>query len=231
MGNALNGFFNSLKRLVPVNKSLIINTFHCANGKAGQLITKEAVNRGEDVTAFVRGENKSVATKAVQKDLFKITKEDLLGFDVVIDAFGAWTPETIPEIPKAVKYLCDVLKGSNTRLLVVGGAGSLYTNKEHTATVDSGADFPDAFKPLAKAHSEALSFLRDVKDVKWTYVSPAADFQAEGKRGGKYILAGEELKLNSKNMSVISYADYAIAMIDEAVSGKNIYKRISVVEE
>ena len=130
----------------------------CANGKAGRLITKEAVERGEDVTVFVRGENKSIATKAVQKDLFKITKEDLTGYDVVIDAFGAWTAETIPEIPKAVEHLCDVLKGSNTRLLVVGGAGSLYTNKEHTATLDSGENFPDAFKPLAKAHGEALSF-------------------------------------------------------------------------
>ena len=167
----------------------------------------------------------------MQKDLFKITKEDLTGFDVVIDAFGAWTAESIPEIPKAVMHLCNVLKGGATRLLVVGGAGSLYTNKEHTATVDSGADFPDAYKPLSKAHTETLNFLRSSKDVKWTYVSPAADFQADGERRGKYILAGEELTLNAQNMSVIGYADYAIAMIDEAVSGKNVCKRISVVGE
>ena len=203
----------------------------CANGKAGRLITQEAVNRGQDVTAFVRGKNESVANKVVQKDLFKITKDDLASFDVVIDAFGAWMPESIPEIPKAVKHLCDVLKGSDTRLLIVGGAGSLYTNNEHTATVDSAPSFPDAFKPLSKVHTEALNFLRGVKDVKWTYVSPAGDFQAEGKRTGKYILAGEELTLSSKGESVISYADYAIAMIDEAMNGKNTYKRISVVQE
>lgn len=202
-----------------------------ANGKAGRLITQEAVNRGQDVTAIVRSKNESVATKVIQKDLFNLTAEDLKSFDVVIDAFGAWTLETIPEIPKAVKYLCEVLKGSNARLLIVGGAGSLYTNKEHTATLDSGADFPDAFKPLAKAHGEALNFLRGIKDVKWTYISPAADFQADGKRTGKYTLAGEELTLSSKGKSVISYADYAIAMVDEAMSGKNICKRISVVEE
>ena len=104
----------------------------CANGKAGKLIVKEAVDRGLDVTAFVRNENRSVAEKAVIKDLFDLQAEDLKGFDVVVDAFGAWTLETIPQIPQAVKKLCDVLSGTDTRLLVVGGAGSLYVNKEHT---------------------------------------------------------------------------------------------------
>ena len=77
--------------------------------------------------------------------------------------------------------------------------------------------------------AKALGELRKRSDVKWTYLSPAADFQADGPRTGKYILGGEELTLNSKGESVISYADYAIAMIDEAVSGGNIQKRISVV--
>lgn len=65
----------------------------------------------------------------------------------------------------------------------------------------------------------------------WTYVSPAGDFQADGERTGKYILGGEELVLNSKGESVISYADYAIAMVDEIESGKHIKERISVVGE
>jgi putative NADH-flavin reductase len=70
-----------------------------------------------------------------------------------------------------------------------------------------------------------------VDDVKWTYVSPAGDFQADGERTGKYILGGEELVLNSKGQSVISYADYAIAMVDEIESGKHVKERISVVSE
>ena len=67
--------------------------------------------------------------------------------------------------------------------------------------------------------------------MQWTFVSPAADFQAEGERTGKYILAGEEFTLNSKNESIISYADYAIAMVDEIEKGKHIKERISVVRE
>lgn len=203
----------------------------CANGKAGKLITKEAVDRGLDVTAIVSGENKSVAPHSVSKDIFEITREDLKDFDVVVDAFGAWTEDTIPEIPKAVEKLCELLSGSNTRLLIVGGAGSLYVNPEHTLTVADGADFPEDFKPLAAAHGMALNNLRERNDVKWTYISPAADFQAEGERTGKYILAGEELTLNDKGESIISYADYAIAMVDEITNGNHIQERISVVRK
>ena len=201
----------------------------CANGKAGKLIVKEAVERGLDVTAIVRGENRSAAKKALVRDLFDLTNADLKGFDVVVDAFGAWTPETLPLHSASLKHLCDILSGTDTRLLVVGGAGSLYVDPEHTAQVMDGPDFPEVFKPLATNMGKALDELRGRDDVKWTYISPAGDFQAEGERTGKYIQAGEELTLNGRGESIISYADYAIAMVDEAMSGNHIRQRISVV--
>lgn len=203
----------------------------CANGKAGKLIVKEAVDRGLDVTAIVRGENHTAAKHVLKKDLFDLMAADLEEFDVVIDAFGTWAEETLPQHSTSLKHLCDVLSGTSTRLLVVGGAGSLYVNPEHTACVADGPNFPDMFKPLAAAMAKALGELRQRKDVQWTYISPAGDFQAEGDRAGKYILGGEELVLNSKGESVISYADYAIAMIDEATKGNHIQERISVVAE
>lgn len=203
----------------------------CANGKAGRLITKEAVDRGLYVTAVVRGNNQTSAKNVINKDLFDLTADDLKGYDVVIDAFGAWTPDLLPQHSTSLKHLCDILSGTDTRLLVVGGAGSLYVNPEHTIQVMDGPDFPDMFKPLAAAQGKALEELRKRNDVKWTFISPAGDFQADGERTGKYILGGEELTLNSKGESVISYADYAIAMVDEAINGNNIGKRISVVAE
>ena len=202
----------------------------CANGKAGKLIVKEAMDRGLDVTAAVRGENHSAAEKVIRKDLFELTVADLAGFDAVIDAFGAWTPETLPQHSTSLKHLCDILSGTETRLLVVGGAGSLYVNPEHTVQVMDGPDFPDVFKPLASNMGKALEELRARNDVKWTYVSPAGDFRADGAKTGSYLLGGEELVLNSRGESVISYADYAAAMVDEAVNGNHIHERISVVE-
>lgn len=200
----------------------------CANGKAGRCIVKEALDRGLEVTAIVRGDSQSAAKEVVKKDLYELTAADLKGFDVVVDAFGAWTEETLPLHSTSLKHLCDILSGTQTRLLVVGGAGSLYVNREHTACVADGPDFPDAFKPLAAAMAKALGQLREREDVRWTYISPAADFRAEGARTGRYILGGEELTLNSKGESVVSYADYAIALVDEAVKGNHIRQRISV---
>ncbi len=203
----------------------------CANGKEGRLIVQEAIARGADVTAVVRGENRSAAVNVIRKDLFALSAADLEGFDVVIDAFGAWTPETLPQHGTSLKHLCDLVSGKETRLLIVGGAGSLYVNPEHTVRVMDGADFPEIFKPLASSMGKALDELRTRTDVKWTYISPAGDFLADGDRTGKYILGGEELICNAKGESVISYADYAVAMVDEALNGNHIQQRISVVAQ
>jgi putative NADH-flavin reductase len=201
-----------------------------ADGRAARKVITEAVNRGMDVTAFGRkDENITDAQHYVKKDIFDLAREDLEGFDAVVDAFGAWTEETLPQHSTTLAHLCDILSGSSTRLLVVGGAGSLFVNPEHTVTLSETPDFPDAFKPLAAAMASALKDLRTRSDVKWTYISPAGDFQADGERSGKYLLGGEELKLNDKDESIISYADYAIAMVDEIEQGNHIQERISVV--
>lgn len=92
-------------------------------------------------------------------------------------------------------------------------------------------DFPAIFKSVAANMGKAFDVLRVRKDVKWTYLSPAANFVANGPRTGKYTAGGEELLVNSKGESRISYADYAIATIDEAESGKHIQARFTVVSE
>ena len=200
-----------------------------ANGRVARKVITEALGRGLDVTAFVRGENKTDAKKFVVRDIMDLTREDLAGFDVVVDAFGVWQPEQLPQHSTTLAHLCDILAGSDTRLVIVGGAGSLYVNPEHTVQVIDTPDFPEEFKLLAGAQVKQLAELRERKDVRWTYVSPAGDFQAEGERTGKYILGGEELMLNSKGESIISYADYAIGMVDEIEKGNHIQQRISLV--
>ena len=203
----------------------------CAAGKQGKLLVNEAVSRGYAVTGFVRGSDKveNAKAKTAVKDLFDLTREDLVGFDAVIDAFGAWTEETLPLHKTSLAHLCDILSGTKVRLLVVGGAGSLYVNPEHTVQVKDLESFPDAFKPLANNMGEALAELRKRFDVQWTYLSPAGDFVADGERTGEYLLGGEEYFVNDKGESRISYADYAIAMIDEIENANNIQKRFSVI--
>ena len=203
----------------------------CSNGKVGKLVVAEALAAGFEVTGFARGENKSEAKNFVQKDIFTLTKEDLAGFDVVVDAFGAWVENELPNHGKSLAHLCDLLSGTKTRLVIVGGAGSLYVNKEHTVRVMDTPDFPDMFKPLANAMGKALDDLRKRTDVQWTYISPAEDFQSDAPKTGIWIWGGEELTLNSKGESIISYADYAAALVEEIRNGKNIQKRISLVQK
>lgn len=200
-----------------------------ANGKAGTLIVKEAIERGHDVTAVIREENRTLATKEIRKDILALTENDLKGFDVVITAFGAWTTETLPLHKTTLEHISELLKNGNTRLLVVGGAGSLYTDDSLTTQLQDLPDFPEEYKPIASNMAKGLEVLRKRSDVNWTYISPAADFDYEAERKGEYLLAGEVFTTNEKGESKISYADYAIAIVDEIEKGNNLGKRISVL--
>ena len=200
-----------------------------ANGRLGSLIVKEAVERGNDVTAIAREENKTVAKKFLKKDILELTENDLKDFDVVITAFGAWTEDTLPLHKTTLEHLSDVLANKNTHLLVVGGAGSLYMDDTLTTQLYQTPDFPAVYLPVAINMAKGLEVLRKRNDVKWTYVSPAAEFEYDWERKGEYQLAGEVFTVNANGESKISYADYAIAMVDEAEKGNHINQRISVL--
>lgn len=201
------------------------------NGRVGSLVAKIALSRDLEVTGLGKGENPLHLQNYVQKDALELTKEEVSHYDVVVDAVGGWTEETIPNITKVMIHLADLLTGTKTRLVVVGGAGSLYVNKERTITVDMGKDFPDSWKPLSNAHGKGLKYLRESKDLNWTYISPACNFVFEGEKTGEYQLGGEDLILNSKGESVISYEDYALALVDEVMNYLHNKQRISVVSK
>ena len=197
-----------------------------ANGKAGQKTVNELIARDLDVTVAVRQANKTQASQVIIKDIFDLTAADVSNFDVVIDAFGAWAPEALPQHTSSLEHLAAIL-APNARLLVVGGAGSLYLDASHTAALKDSDGFPEAFKPLASAMGEGLARLRTL-DVDWTYLSPAADFVADGEKKGHYVIEGEVLTTDDKGVSQLSYADYATAVVDIATSGRYHRERVSV---
>ena len=111
-------------------------------------------------------------------------------------------------------HLLNLLEGTNTRLIVVGGAGTLFVDSKGTMLMDT-PDFPAAYMGVAKATAESYFELKGSTNVLWTYVSPAGDYDANGAHTGKYVLGWDNLILNSKNESYISYADLELAIIDE----------------
>lgn len=197
-----------------------------ANGKEGSLIVKESLNRGFDVTSIVRDAKKSPTDKYLVRDVYSLQAEDVKNFDVLVDALGFFGP-LVKEYVPATKHLIEILNGTQTRLLVVGGADSLFVDKEHQKQLYQQADFPAAVKPLSEEMGKSLDILRQ-SNLNWTFISPAAMFDAQGKRTGKYVLAGEELTFNDEGKSEISYADFAIAMVDEIENAKHQKERISV---
>lgn len=194
-----------------------------ANGKAGQLITKEAYDRGLDVTAIVRSSNKTVTDQVIQKNLFDLTTADIAKFDVVIDAFGQSDENKLDEHSKSMKHLGDLVSNSNKRLLIIGGAGSLYVDEAHTLKLVDSPDFPEQFKKISQAQIKTLEEIQKRKDVKWTFVCPAPDFQYDGEKTGEYKLSADEV-IGSK----VSYADFAQAMVDEVLEAQHIQQRFAV---
>jgi uncharacterized protein len=203
-----------------------------ASGKAGSLILKEAVRRGHNVTAIVRNASKlqDKNTAVIEKDVFNLTADDLKTFDVVVNAFGAPLGEEQAHVD-AGHALIEALKGTKTRLLVVGGAGSLFVDENKTVRVIDTPEFPDFVKPTAKGQGRNLQVLQDTTDLTWTFVSPSAVFDAEGKRTGSYQSGKDHLLVNTKGESYISYADFAIAVIDEIENPKHLNERFTVVGE
>lgn len=107
-----------------------------ATGKAGSLILKEAVERGHDVTAIVRDASKltNKSVNVIEKNILDLTTEDVKQFDVVVNAFGAPLGEEQAHVD-AGHALIEALKGTDTRAIIVGGAGSLYVDENKTMKV------------------------------------------------------------------------------------------------
>ncbi len=200
-----------------------------ASGRVGGLVADELVARGHEVTGLVidPGKIRNKQVKAVEKNVFALKKEDLEGFDVVVSAFGQFTPGLGFQHQTAMMTLIHAMQElPDTRLVVVGGAASLYQDetKEHRAL----ELIPEKFQEVPSNMFEAFKMLQE-SSVKWTYFSPAFTFDPKGTRTGKYKLGTDFLFNNDEGESYISYADYALAMADEIENGNFIRRRFTAV--
>ena len=202
-----------------------------ANGKAGRLIVQEAIDRGHEVTAIVRNRNKlDVNVRVLEKDIQSLKSEDLKDFDVLINAMGAGTQDPII-YQDATKHMIEVLLDlPKLRYLVVGGAGSLFTDATMAYALYETEQFPKVIYPTAMNMAKALELLR-ASQIQWTFFSPAIQFDPKGRRTGAYKLGSEWVILNQAQESYISYPDYVIALLDEVENPQFICKRFTAVGE
>ncbi|MDP4095582.1 NAD(P)-dependent oxidoreductase [Paenibacillus sp. P96] len=202
-----------------------------ASGKAGSLIVKEAADRGHEVTAIVRDASKVSNTAVLEKDVFSLTADDLKDFDVVVNAFGAPPGQEHLHV-EAGHALINALKAApQTRLIVVGGAGSLYVDEAKTVRLMDTPKFPKEYLPTASNQGQNLQDLQSSNGIQWTFISPAAFFDPQGTRTGAYQTGKDNVLVNAKGDSYVSYADFAIAVVDEAEQANHVNERFAVVGE
>ena len=193
-----------------------------ASGFVGTAILNELLNRGHKVTAIVRDLAKVTASnpnlKVVQAD---VTDTDVLieaskGKDAVISAYNpGWkNPNIYEETLKNYPLIVDSVKKSGVeRLLIVGGAGTLfYAPGKMVMDAD---DVPAKLLPGIKSLGEFyLNTLRKENDIDWIFLSPAANM-TPGERTGKFRIGKDDLVVDANGDSNISVEDYAVAMVDE----------------
>ncbi|MDD4514566.1 NAD(P)-dependent oxidoreductase [Massilibacteroides sp.] len=206
-----------------------------ATGFVGSAILKEALSRGINVTAVARHpekiSEKSDHLQTVAADIFsEDAVVDLVkGYDAVISAYNpGWTnPNIVEDTEKGYTSIINgVKKAGVKRLLIVGGAGSLYVSPGKTV-LDSGV-IPDAILPAVKSLAQVLKEkLLPEKELDWAFFSPAGTIEP-GERTGKYRLGLDDLIINVNGESKISVEDYAKAMIDELEAPQHHHQRFTI---
>ncbi|KPA88435.1 putative NADH-flavin reductase [Pseudomonas asplenii] len=194
-----------------------------ATGRAGSQLLEEALRRGHSVTAIARNTAKiahreGVVSKAVDALDAAALEAAVAGHDVVISAAHF---ATLP----AVAVIGPVKKAGVKRLLVVGGAGSLLL-PDNSRVIDSPG-FPPEYKAEASAGAAFLESLRQEKELDWTFLSPSAEF-VEGERTGRFRLGKDHLLVSAEGRSWITFADYAIALLDEIEQPAHSRQRFAV---
>ena len=202
-----------------------------AYGKTGRHILNEAKMRNHNVTAIVlnKANLRTNDVDALEKDLFHLTKEDIAPFDVLINAFAPLSDEAQLHV-EAGKHLISLLEGTDKKLFVIGSSGCLYIDDKQTIRLMDLDSDPEHLQETAKYQLQNLHDLQK-SSIKWTFMSPAAIFDYEGPRTGHYILGQEQLTVNSQLNSYASYADFAVAVIDELENNDHVNAFFTVASE
>lgn len=193
-----------------------------ATGFVGSAVLNELVSRGHKVTAVARN-----IEKIAKSELLDVVKEDVAnvdaiakladGKDAIISAYNpGWTNPDIATLisENYPKILSAAKKSGVERLLIVGGAGTLFC-APGLRVVDSGAipeEIMGGVRPLGDFY---LNTLMNENDIDWVFFSPAGVFDPQGKKTGNYRLGKDDLIVDAEGNSHISVQDYADAMVNE----------------
>lgn len=204
-----------------------------ATGFVGSALLKELLARGHEVRALLREPAKLAAQPGLELRQVDAAQAEAVaaavqGMDAVLSAYnpGWGHPALFEEFLRgSAAITAGVKQAGVARLLVVGGAGSLYV-APGVQLVDT-PEFPAEWKAGALAAREALNRLRSEQALDWVFVSPPIQLEP-GERSGQYRLGGDELLSDAQGQSRISVADLAVALVDELEAPRHHRQRFTV---
>jgi putative NADH-flavin reductase len=208
-----------------------------ATGFVGSAILKEALNRGQQVTAVLRHPEKlsikDKNLKVIAGDVMDTEKlsELMKGNDAVVSAYNpGWSnPDIYNEFLKGSLSIQAAVKRSGIkRLITLGGAGSSYI-APNLQLIDT-PEFPAEWKAGALAARDYLNILRKEDQLDWAFVTPAIEMHpgTSGVRKGVYRTGLENPVFDENKKSIISVEDVAVAVVDELEKPKHIRQRFTV---
>ncbi|GAA5011936.1 NAD(P)-dependent oxidoreductase [Actinopolymorpha pittospori] len=211
-----------------------------AGGRAGRALTAEARTRGHQVTAVVRDPNRHAGIEAVGVTVVRGNVTDtehipaiVRGHDAVVHAVSPFSgpdqgfADLDPHFfVKAADALLDGMAGAGVPRLLVVGLFATLTTTDGRMVMDDPSMFPAQIRPFAAAHAAGLDRLKSRRtSVDWLTLTPPALLRADGPRTGHYRIGGETAAPAS---AYLSYADLAVAMIDEIEEPRHHRTRVSV---
>lgn len=207
-----------------------------ASGFVGTAVLNELVQRGHQVTAIARNTGKikkQAGVTVVEADALnaKQLAAAVEGNDAAVSTYNAgWTnPDLYNAFLAGSRSVQEAVKASGVkRFIVVGGAGSLYIAPD-VQLVDT-AQFPAEWKPGALAARDYLNYIKEEKELDWTFLSPAIEMHqgTAGVRRGTYRVGKDEPVFDENGKSVASVEDIAVAIVDELEHPKHIKERFTI---
>jgi putative NADH-flavin reductase len=216
-----------------------------AGGRAGRAITAEARDRGHQVTAVVRDPRKhsdiaADGVSVVQGDVRDLHATSTIPLDheaVVSAVTPASGPEALANLGQldeqffvtGVDALLQGMKQAGVHRLVVIGLFANLQNEHGRLVLDDPASFPSQLRPFALSHTAGLDRLRTADTtVDWLMLTPPAMLDAAAPRTGRYRTGGDTVPPSGP--ASLSYADLAVAVIDEIETPRHHRTRVSVFD-